>query len=156
VGFTSSQTAPHTDLHNRKNHPSLWDTLAHRRHHIQTYTTGRTTRLSGIYQHTDTIQHEESPFAVGYASAETVPNAETHKRNNHPSLGDKLAHRRDHILNTTDVPPVTVGYTSSQTAPHTDLHNWKNHPSLWDTLAHRRHHIQTHTKGITTRHCGIH
>jgi hypothetical protein len=35
VGYTSTQTGPHTDTHNRKNGPSLWDTLAHRQDHIQ-------------------------------------------------------------------------------------------------------------------------
>jgi hypothetical protein len=38
---------PHTD--NRKNCPSLWDKLAHRRDHIQTHTTGRTARHCGIH-----------------------------------------------------------------------------------------------------------
>jgi hypothetical protein len=36
MGYTSAQTGPYTDTHNRKNGPSVWDTLAHRRDHLQT------------------------------------------------------------------------------------------------------------------------
>jgi hypothetical protein len=35
--------------HNRKDHPSQWDTLMHRRDHMQTHTTGRTTDHYGIH-----------------------------------------------------------------------------------------------------------
>jgi hypothetical protein len=48
--------------HNRKNRPSLWDTLAHRRDHIQTHTT----------------QQEERPITMGYTSSQTGPHTDTH------------------------------------------------------------------------------
>jgi hypothetical protein len=137
--------------HNRKNAQPLWDTLAHRRDHIQTHTTGRTARHCGIHWRTDgtTYRHtqqEERPGTVGYISSQTGPHTDTHKVNG-PSLWDTQAHRLDHIqTHTTGRRPVTVGYTSAQNGPHTDTHNRKNGPSLWDTLAHRRDHIQTHTR----------
>jgi hypothetical protein len=108
VGYTSSQTGPHTDTHNRQSGPSLWDTLAHRRDHIQTQhnrqsgpslwdtlahrrdhiqthntTTGITTRHCGIHQRTDgtTYRHTQ------------------HNRKNDSSLWGTLADRKSTRLN---------------------------------------------------------
>jgi hypothetical protein len=55
----------------KENGPSLWDTLAHRRNHIQTHTTGRTAHHCGIHQRIDgtTYRHtqqEEWPITVEY------------------------------------------------------------------------------------------
>jgi hypothetical protein len=47
--------------HNRQNNPPLWDTLAHRRDHIQTHTT----------------QQAEQPTNMGYTSANMGPHTHT-------------------------------------------------------------------------------